>query len=207
MAWYTIVHPRNEPGPAKGPFRRVYEAEDAMERFAARYGPTTAARYLAKAQIVGPFRTRREAQQADISTSNPTSNPASNPAGETRQDRSKAWKAAQKERLEESAAERTARFRAAEAMEPDDRIDDLKKAAQKTMGLNYESAEAKAIIDKEDWQDFYPEVDAWGELTGDVIDIDDERYIIIEDLVMIDRGGLDKTELAKLREGYFPVRD
>ena len=93
-----------------------------------------------------------------------------------------------------------------EGMVPD-QIEVLKKAAQEASGLNYESVKAKAIIGKEDWQGYYPEVDAWGKLTGYVIDIDDVAYIVIEDLVMINKWELDADELSKLREGYFPVRD
>jgi len=70
MAWYTIVHVGRDPQPAKGPFQSVREAEAAIERFQERHG-YMAGTYLAAGatRIVGPFQTRREALQADISTS------------------------------------------------------------------------------------------------------------------------------------------
>ena len=69
MLWYTIVHGGRDPQPAKGPFQSVEEAEAAIERFKARHG-SDAGTYLAAGYttIVGPFQTRRQAQQADIST-------------------------------------------------------------------------------------------------------------------------------------------
>jgi hypothetical protein len=93
-----------------------------------------------------------------------------------------------------------------------DRLAMLKEAAGKAAGMNYESTEAKAALgmwpgDEEDWADYYPEVDPWGELTGRVIDGDDDNFIVIEDDVMIDKGTLDKSELRRLRDGYFPVRE
>ena len=70
MAWYTIVHAGSDPQPAKGPFKSVREAEAAMGRFQDRHG-YMAGTYLAagSTRIVGPYETRREALQADISLS------------------------------------------------------------------------------------------------------------------------------------------
>jgi hypothetical protein len=70
MAWYTIVHAGSDPQPAKGPFKSVREAEAAIGRFQDRHGSMTGT-YLAagSTRLVGPFQTKREALQADISTS------------------------------------------------------------------------------------------------------------------------------------------
>ena len=69
MAWYTIVHAGSDPQPAKGPFHSVRESEEAFGRFQDRHG-YMAGTYLAagSTRIVGPYETRREALQADIST-------------------------------------------------------------------------------------------------------------------------------------------
>ena len=73
MGWYTIVQAGGDPRPAKGPFKSVQEAEAAFGRFQDRHG-YMAGTYLAagSTRLVGPYRTRREALQADISTAAPT---------------------------------------------------------------------------------------------------------------------------------------
>jgi len=93
-----------------------------------------------------------------------------------------------------------------------DRLAMLKESAEKAAGMNYESTEAKAALgmwpgDEADWEQFYPEVDPWGELTGRVIDYDDPGFIVIDDIVMIEKASLDNAELRRLRDGHFPVRD
>jgi hypothetical protein len=52
---------------------------------------------------------------------------------------------------------------------------------------------------------YYPEVDGLGNLTGDIIDDDNDDYIIIEDQVMINKYTLSGGELKRLRAGEFPV--
>ena len=94
-----------------------------------------------------------------------------------------------------------------EGMLPVEQIDELKEAARKAIGMYYESAEARAIMNDEDWQDYFPEVDGRGEYTGGVIDIDDDNYIIIGEDVMIDKYSLNDDELRRLRAGEFPVWD
>ena len=70
MDWYTIVHCGSDPQPAKGPFRTVGEAEEAMQRFRGRHGYLAGTFLAAGAtHIAGPFRTRQQARGADISTS------------------------------------------------------------------------------------------------------------------------------------------
>jgi hypothetical protein len=68
MEWYTIVSCGMNPAPARGPFKTLAEAREAVERFSERYG-SEAGTYLAAGSvtIVGPFRTRKDAKEADIS--------------------------------------------------------------------------------------------------------------------------------------------
>ena len=93
-----------------------------------------------------------------------------------------------------------------------DRLAGLKEDAEKAAWLNYESTEAKAALgmwpgDEEDWEGYYPEVDPWGELTGRVIGYDEDGFIVIDDVVMIEKASLSNAELRRLRDGYFPVRE
>ena len=69
MKWYTYVRAGLNPMPAKGPFSSIEEADAAMERFTFREG-YRAGTYLASGSVrlVGPFATRAEALDADIST-------------------------------------------------------------------------------------------------------------------------------------------
>ena len=97
-----------------------------------------------------------------------------------------------------------------ESMFPYTQIDRLRTAAKEVAGLAFDSAEAIELVDM-DWHQHYPEADAWGNMTGQVIDADDDNYIVVEDEegleVMVEKWSLDKAELAKLRAGHFPVRD
>ena len=70
--WYTIASFGSDPAPAQGPFRSAEEADAAVERFRARHGHL-AGTWLAagSVRILGPFKTRREAQNADISDNAP----------------------------------------------------------------------------------------------------------------------------------------
>ncbi len=67
--WYTFVRFGSDPMPARGPFKSVEEADEAMEAFRFRYGHL-AASYLASGSVrmVGPFPSRAKARNADIST-------------------------------------------------------------------------------------------------------------------------------------------
>lgn len=62
----------------------------------------------------------------------------------------------------------------------------LRILAEKAAGLRYDSPEAEAILDKEDWADHWPVVDANGCLTGDVVETADcEGYSNVCDMAMI----------------------
>ena len=86
-----------------------------------------------------------------------------------------------------------------------DRLEELKEALKPIIGWGYEEDGAVQIINALDWTDYYPEVDGLGELSGEVIDIQDDAYIIIEDQVMINKYTLSAGELRRLRAGEFPV--
>lgn len=67
--WYTIVgFGSSLPMPARGPHRSYEDALSALGRFHDRHG-YMAQTYLSASsvRVVGPYRTRREAQDADIS--------------------------------------------------------------------------------------------------------------------------------------------
>jgi hypothetical protein len=86
-----------------------------------------------------------------------------------------------------------------------DQLEELKEALKSIIGWGYEEDGAYQILNANDWTDYYPEVDGLGELTGEVIDIQDDDYIIIEDQVMINKYTLNAAELKRLRAGEFPV--
>jgi len=125
-------------------------------------------------RLVGPFQTKREALQADISTSSTL--------------RRLSW------RGESGRATKN----------PTNRLEELKEALQPFIGWGYEESGTESLYAL-DWTDYYPEVDGLGELTGEVIDIGDDAYIIIEDQVMIEKYTLSAGELQRLRAGEFPV--
>lgn len=67
--YYTFVRFGSDPMPARGPFKSIEEAEEAMERFRYRHGHL-AGTWVASGSVrlVGPFATRKAAREADIST-------------------------------------------------------------------------------------------------------------------------------------------
>ncbi len=70
-SWYTILTCGGaySPTPARGPFKSVEKAEEALENFRGRHG-AHAGTWLAAGSTVmaGPYASRRAAQGADIST-------------------------------------------------------------------------------------------------------------------------------------------
>jgi len=78
MDWYTIVTDggATNPTPARGPWKSYEDADAAILAFRERHGHL-AGTYLAatNARIVGPYRTRRAALEADISTATPARDP------------------------------------------------------------------------------------------------------------------------------------
>lgn len=89
--------------------------------------------------------------------------------------------------------------------------DDLRTSAERASGLRYDTPEATAILaigpdgDEADWTDYYPEVDGYGHLTGQVIDGDDDGFLVVDDVAMVEATTLSKEELRRVYEGWFPV--
>jgi len=92
-------------------------------------------------------------------------------------------------------------------------LDILKDAAQRAMGLRYDSPEAIAIIngpdddgDKLDWYQYYPEADGFGNLTGDVIPNESDGYVVVHDEVMVDMNILpDSIYRIVIEYGWYGV--
>ena len=90
----------------------------------------------------------------------------------------------------------------------DIQLEDLRDIAARTAGLRYDSAEAQTIHDEGDWAQYYPEVDGYGYLTGRVIDATDDRYLVVEDVAMVDASIYYREELRNAGDyvpGVFPV--
>lgn len=69
--WYTTVSFGSGPYamPPRGPWRSIAEAEDAIERWEDRVAHLAGTiRAAHSVRLVGPYRTRHAARQADIST-------------------------------------------------------------------------------------------------------------------------------------------
>ncbi len=67
--WYTFVVWGSGPAPARGPHPSEEAALEALRRFNRRHG-ADAGTYAAagSVRLAGPFKTRREAKEADVST-------------------------------------------------------------------------------------------------------------------------------------------
>ena len=90
----------------------------------------------------------------------------------------------------------------------DTQMEDLRAIAERTAGLRYDSAEARAIHEEGDWTQNYPEVDGYGYLTGRVIDGNDDGYLVVEDVAMVDASIYSREELRNAGDyvpGVFPV--
>lgn len=74
--YYTFVCFGSGPMPARGPFRSLEEADEAMARFQSRHG-YVAGTYLASGSVrlVGPYPTRAKALVADIGTARTAQRP------------------------------------------------------------------------------------------------------------------------------------
>ena len=86
------------------------------------------------------------------------------------------------------------------------RLDALKDMAERAIGLRYDSAEAQTIHGEGDWYQYYPEVDGYGYLTGRVIDGNDDRFLVVDDLAMVEACTLSAEEIQLVDEGWFPRR-
>jgi hypothetical protein len=85
------------------------------------------------------------------------------------------------------------------------RPDELRASIRPFIGWEYTEPGASEALNANDWTDYYPEVDGLGELTGNIIDGDNDDYIVIDDTVMIEKYSLSAGELERLRGGEFPV--
>ena len=84
-------------------------------------------------------------------------------------------------------------------------LEDLRDIAERTAGMRYDSAEARAIHGEGDWTDYYPEVDGYGYLTGRVIDATDDGHLVVDDVAMVEARTLSHEELRLVDDGWFPV--
>jgi len=95
-----------------------------------------------------------------------------------------------------------------------DRIEHLKELAREASGLHYDSPEARAILDREDWSEFWPAINRDGELTGDIVDsdtpgewanVDDEAMILLNDLAAEDRAQIRHEQRNCCWDGNVPA--
>ena len=80
----------------------------------------------------------------------------------------------------------------------------LRALADRACGLRYDSPEAGAIMDEEDWAHHWPVVDGEGLLTGDVVETEDctEEYINVDDVAMVSRDDLTAKQRKTICDGY-----
>lgn len=82
----------------------------------------------------------------------------------------------------------------------------LHALAEEAVGLRYDSPEAKVILDREDWANHWPVVDADGILTGDVVETDDcDGYLNVADEAMIAVEDLRPGQRSVALDGYADV--
>jgi len=84
-------------------------------------------------------------------------------------------------------------------------LETLIDSAERATGLRYDSAEAQTIHGEGDWTQYYPEVDGYGYLTGRVIDGNDDRFLVVHDVAMVEARTLSAEDLRLVDEGWFPV--
>jgi len=89
-------------------------------------------------------------------------------------------------------------------------IEELRASAEQAAGMYYETSEAKAILgmwpgDEEDWTDYYPEVDGYGNLTGQVIGADERGFAVVDNDFMVETSTLSTAEQKRIKRGYFPI--
>ena len=87
----------------------------------------------------------------------------------------------------------------------DTQLEDLRDIANRTAGLRYDSADAQTIHGEADWADYYPEVDGYGYLTGRVIDANDDGFLVVDDVAMVEARTLSAEDLRLVDEGWFPI--
>ena len=75
----------------------------------------------------------------------------------------------------------------------------LRVLAESARGLRYDSAEVAAILDGDDWSQFWPIVDRDGYLTGEITDSQGD-YANVRDLAMISFDDLTPLQLESVRD-------
>lgn len=85
-----------------------------------------------------------------------------------------------------------------------DREEHCRKLAQEAAGLRYDSPEATAILDREDWSEIWPIVDAEGYLTGGICGSED-GFANVDDLAMVALSDLSDEQLETSDSGYVKL--
>ena len=90
-----------------------------------------------------------------------------------------------------------------------DREQTLRRLAARVTGMTYRIQRAETILDREDWQDFWPVVTRKGKrlvYTGEIIG-GEEGWANVDDMAMIAVTELTPAELIIAQEtGYFNER-
>jgi hypothetical protein len=88
-----------------------------------------------------------------------------------------------------------------------DELDNLKAAAERAAGLGYDTKKATDFLQADglDWNQYYPEVDGYGLLTGRVIGYDEAGFIVVDDAAMVEADTLTRDEQRLVSEGRFPI--
>ena len=55
------------------------------------------------------------------------------------------------------------------------------------------------------WTDYYPEVDGYGNLTGQVIGADERGFAVVDNDFMVETSTLSTAEQKRIKRGYFPI--
>jgi hypothetical protein len=87
-------------------------------------------------------------------------------------------------------------------------LDNLKAAAERAAGLGCDTKKATDFLQADglDWNQYYPEVDGHGLLTGRVIGGGEAGFVVVDDAVMVEAATLPRDEQRRLvSEGRFPI--
>lgn len=82
-----------------------------------------------------------------------------------------------------------------------DREQHCRALAKQASGLRYDSPDAIAILDQEDWSQIWPVVDGDGILTGEIVG-SEEGYVNVEDLAMVAVADLSTEQRESIADGY-----
>lgn len=75
----------------------------------------------------------------------------------------------------------------------------LRELAQRAKGLHFHDREAQSILDEEDWQNYWPLIDASGQITGDITDGQPDE-VNIDNEAMIELWRLSPAEQQRIRD-------